>query len=347
MISTQYPNGLHSPPLGIVVHRNYNGERGIFRAAKELCRFVMTTIVVANATKCTASAASIITNYHKTAASRNGRRSVDSINLPVKTQGKADNLNLWHFRTFSTCSASPFDSDPVMIRRGGDAYPTRRSKDLAVAASSRQVRRKYIDENEDNLVDDPFEDGEYQPTLEEMRAQLGPVGLMVANAVEVGVTTAGSFMSGGIFGYLIGGVTGVPGLFRNPNAGTSVPPPDGISRNGIKDVQRRIGSWNSQALAQGKSWGQLSASFSGFHALTRVARGGVEDRWNGILGSALTGAYLSRKGGPQAMIQGAYTYAGFTYVLDFVFASGSRGGKGDGEFDFTDTPLPLAEERGY
>ncbi len=47
------------------------------------------------------------------------------------------------------------------------------------------------------------------------------------------------------------------------------------------------------------------------------------------------------------MIQGAYTYAGFTYVLDFVFASGSRGGKGDGEFDFTDTPIPLAEERGY
>ncbi len=52
-------------------------------------------------------------------------------------------------------------------------------------------------------------------------------------------------------------------------------------------------------------------------------------------------------GGPQAMIQGAYTYAGFTYFIDFIFASGSRGGKGDGEFDFTDRPVPLAEERGY
>jgi len=90
----------------------------------------------------------------------------------------------------------------------------------------------------------------------------------------------------------------------------------------------------------------LSASFSGFHALARVCRGGVEDRWNSIIGSAATGAYLSRQGGPQAMLQGASTYAGFTYILDTMFGSAGGGGRMERkrEFEFTDTPM---EDRGY
>jgi hypothetical protein len=139
------------------------------------------------------------------------------------------------------------------------------------------------------------------PNLEEMRAQLGPIGLLVANAVEVGVTTASSYISGGLFGYFIGGAMGIPGVFRNEAvngaSGMPIPPMKSAAPNaGMKQIQRRIGDWNSKALTQGKSWGALSASFSGFHALARVCRGGVEDKWNSILGSAATGAYLSRQG---------------------------------------------------
>ena len=80
-----------------------------------------------------------------------------------------------------------------------------------------------------------------------------------------------------------------PGLGPGPGFGTK-------TGTGMKEIQRRIGDWNSKAVIQGKSWGALSASFSGFHALVRVCRGGVEDRWNSIIGSAATGAYLSRHG---------------------------------------------------
>jgi len=197
------------------------------------------------------------------------------------------------------------------------------------------------------------------PSLEKMRSQLGPFGRLVANSVEVGVTTAGSYMSGGAFGYVAGGIMGVPTLFRNspPTPPTSprtigvvakIPPPPPlppIDPNTGKEVgmslAKRLKAINTRAVAQGASWGQLSAAFSGFHALTRVCRGGVEDKWNGIIGSACTGAYLSRAGGPSAMAQGAATYSGFTYLIDVVFGSEDRSkkGKDEEEFDFSDTPL--------
>jgi len=348
-------------------HGHGHVERGIFRATKELCRFVMTTIVVANATKCTASAASIITNYHKTAAARSSRKSADmneinnmNMNMNNKSRARArSDMNLWHFRTFSTCGAGTDSSlfgdsatSSAIARRGGSS---KTRKGLKVVKQTSLKKKKYTSKRnrEDaNLVEDPFNDPTYQPSIEELRAQLGPIGRLVANSVEVGVTTAGSYMSGGLFGYLIGGVSGVPALFKNSAetaTSTATQNASANARGGLSEIQRRVGSWNSHAFARGKSWGEVSASFSGFHALTRAARGGVEDRWNGIVGSAFAGAYLSRKGGPQAMLQGAYSYAGFTYVLDVVFAKGA-GKKGgdmddiDGEFAFTDTPV---DDRGY
>jgi len=93
---------------------------------------------------------------------------------------------------------------------------------------------------------------------------------------------------------------GLPGLARKSvesgAGGVASPLKSAAPNAGMKEIQRRIGDWNGKALAQGKSWGALSASFSGFHALARVCRGGKEDRWNSILGSAATGAYLSRQG---------------------------------------------------
>jgi len=43
------------------------------------------------------------------------------------------------------------------------------------------------------------------------------------------------------------------------------------------------------------------------------------------------------------MLQGASSYAGFTYILDNLFAAPNKKGK-DREFDFTDAPV---EDRGY
>lgn len=332
------------------------GERRIFRAAKELCRFVMTTIVVANASKCTANAASIIANYHKTAAARQSRRSTENnFNLPSKaTVGvKENNINLWHFRTFSTCSAgSPFDANDLeSVFTSGSGRRTRQSSsysgDDAVVTVSETGNSRA-----NNNIERASNHGEYvdERSLADMRAQLGPVGLLVANAVEVGVTTASSYISGGLFGYFIGGAMGAPGIFRKSAANEALgngglPPMKSAAPNaGMKEIQRRIGDWNSKALVQGKSWGALSASFSGFHALARVCRGGVEDRWNSIIGSAATGAYLAREGGPQAMLQGASSYAGFTYVLDTVFGMGSKKEEKRSEFEFMDTPIG---DRGY
>ena len=210
-------------------------------------------------------------------------------------------------------------------------------------------------------------------TLEEMRAALGPVGKAVAGAVEVGVVTAGSYLSGGAMGYVGGGLFGMGALFR-PADSPPPPPPGGAGPLGLGgarpqpppppppqapppppprirpglggEVRGRLGNLNSRALASAGSWAQLSAAFSGFHALSRVVRGGREDRWNGIAGSAMTGAYLNRAGGPQAMLQGATTYASFTYMLDVFF--GTSGGRGrnragpayvDDQFDYQEEQL--------
>ena len=55
-------------------------------------------------------------------------------------------------------------------------------------------------------------------------------------------------------------------------------------------------------MNQGKNWAQLSAAFSGFHVFVRVCRGGVEDSWNHVLGSACTGAYMNRHLGIRLLI---------------------------------------------
>jgi len=212
-----------------------------------------------------------------------------------------------------------------------------------------------------NAAVDRLNDPNHTPSLEEMRAALGPIGRLVANSVEVGVATAGSYISGGCFGYIIGSAMGSPTLFRKyppppppPSTNGSLPPIDintGANNPIIGgSIPNRLRGLNAKAMRTAGSWAQLSAAFSGFHALTRVCRGGVEDKWNGLIGSAFTGAYLARAGGPRAMVQGASTYAGFTYMIDVVFGGGwdGKGSEGGevGEFDFKDTPIG-AEDRGF
>mmetsp|Transcript_25336 Transcript_25336/g.30675 ORF Transcript_25336/g.30675 Transcript_25336/m.30675 type:complete len:300 (+) Transcript_25336:17-916(+) len=193
---------------------------------------------------------------------------------------------------------------------------TRRQKNkssplLVAARSKTKISKKTSSIHNDYPPDlrPHSDDGSDEPSLEEIRASLGPIGRTIAGSVEVGVITAGSYLSGGILGYLLGCTFGVPTLFRSSG------------KFGLDEVRGRMGAYHSKAATQAGTWASLSAAFSGFHAACRVIRGGKEDKWNGIWGSAATGAYLSRQGGPQAMIQGASTYAGITYILDMAFGS--------------------------
>ena len=151
------------------------------------------------------------------------------------------------------------------------------------------------EEYESNLVpyqeNEGLEGEEELPSMEEIRASLGPIGRTVAGGVEVGIVTAGSYISGGVFGYGIGGFFGIKNLFIKSTS------TDQSIRRGVGDeIKRRIGDWNGNAVKQAGQWAKISASFSGFHALSRVVRGGKEDKWNGICGSFATGAFMNRKG---------------------------------------------------
>jgi hypothetical protein len=231
------------------------------------------------------------------------------------------------------------------------------------ARRGKRVKQSVVVEQQADTMESPAmlaEDGQQrfvgpdgeELTLEEMRARLGPVGKSVAGAVEVGMVTAGSYLSGGILGYIGGGLFGLGALARpsdyQPPPPPTLPgqqapptPPTRPKPTGFGgEFRGRMGNVNAKAVASAKSWAQLSAAFSGFHALTRVARGGREDRWNGIVGSAFTGAFLNRQGGPQAMLQGATTYASFTYMLDVFF-----GTKGDRNKDFIDDQFQYQEQQ--
>ena len=129
-------------------------------------------------------------------------------------------------------------------------------------------------------------DEDRQLSYEEMRAELGPLGSFIANSVEIAIVTAGSYLSGAVFGYFIGGVMGAPSLMESSSTASTF----------ADQLKHRIKNWNNKAFTQAKSWGKLSAAFSGFGAFTKIARGNSDDKWNSIIGSALTGAYLSRQG---------------------------------------------------
>ena len=140
-------------------------------------------------------------------------------------------------------------------------------------------------------------DDEEEYSLTEIRANLGPIGKTIAGAVEVGIVAAGSYISGGILGYFIGGTMGLPTLFRKlPPDVAAAEASNNRLGNAFREFSTKMKVLNSKAVVTGKNWGTLSASFSGFHALCRVARGGKEDKWNTIIGSAATGAFLNRSG---------------------------------------------------
>lgn len=291
---------------------------------------LLSIITFTVSSKSVADTTSILSNYHyynkfHRGVSHPAAASAASYRRELRT------INSWNFRSLSSLqlSAQPPPSVSISPKRRSNGMPFGIENVASVSTSSIKTRRRrggrfyHWNNRKNNDYDlgyndiltnqsvssrkrdlavadgqgyDTADDAEYEPTLAEMRAQLGPIGLLIANAVEVGIATAGSYMSGGIFGYMIGGVMGVPTLFKGPLNNGQQPPLKPSSSFNMGGIQRRIGDWNSKAFAQGKSWASLSASFSGFHALTRVCRGGVEDKWNSIIGSACAGAYLSKEG---------------------------------------------------
>lgn len=278
----------------------------------ELFRFAIISLIILNNDSLVRAngigSASILKNYnYSNKYHHRSDRGLSSSSQSKPCARDLKTLNSWNFRSLSTLQLSPPPAAATNVVANASVSPTR----------SRMRRRRRsrgnFYQNSGNDSDDVFanemmnsrrqqkavsnvdNDEEYQPSLSEMRDQLGPLGLLVANGVEVGIATAGSYMSGGIFGYMIGGAMGVPNLFRNgPSA--SADASNVLNSGGRKDFKRVIGDLNSKAFTQGKSWATLSASFSGFHALTRVCRGGKEDRWNSVISSACAGAYLSRQG---------------------------------------------------
>ena len=57
-------------------------------------------------------------------------------------------------------------------------------------------------------------------------------------------------------------------------------------------------------------------------------------------------SFIQNLGGPQAMIQSASTYAGFTYMIDAFFGGPKNQKNAEKDFDFKDTPVAV-EERGF
>lgn len=170
-------------------------------------------------------------------------------------------------------STSLLSTSTLLLRR--KKLPTHPS---SASSIENVVRRKYrkpstILANIDIVSD--------EPSLEELRAQLGPIALLISNTIELTVITLGSYISGGMLGYFGGSVLNLPSTLFDKTS---------------KGILSKFGALHAKAWGTCKQWGMLSAAFSGFNNAVRMVRGERDDGWNAVWGSALTGAFLSRSG---------------------------------------------------
>jgi hypothetical protein len=205
--------------------------------------------------------------------------------------------------------------------------------DIKTVGLRKKIKSKKIDLDDNfdynyNEQQSEIQLQQQQPSLDELRAQLGPIGLLVSNTIELTIVTLGSYISGGLLGYFGGGIMNIPSILFGKSMG---------------NLSQRLSALNSKAFATFKTWGVLSAAFSGFNNFVRMCRGDVNDGWNTVFGSALTGAFLSRDGGVQAMLQGAATYAVFTYFLDKMTRSQDASQQSN-ELMYTDVPVDDIDE---
>jgi hypothetical protein len=175
--------------------------------------------------------------------------------------------------SLSTLSSAPSSTSSIknVIRR--------KKKNINYDLDEEDLDNDYYSSSHQHVLQSQ---NEQEPTLEELRAQLGPIAIFVSNTIELTVTTLGSYISGGLLGYIGGGALSIPNtLFDKTITG---------------GFGARLGALHSKAWGTSKNWGMLSAAFSGFHNFVRLCRGGVEDGWNAVWGSGLTGAFLNRSG---------------------------------------------------
>merc|ERR1712032_225207 len=125
---------------------------------------------------------------------------------------------------------------------------------------------------------------------------------LASKVFSISTSTAGSYISGGLFGYIIGSARNLPSLMNGTR---------------LLHSSNKFLITNNSALSQAKSCALLSASFTAFQLITKTVRK-EDDKWNGIIGSFCTGIYLNQNAGLRKMIQSGITYGGVTYLLSRV-----------------------------
>lgn len=168
----------------------------------------------------------------------------------------------------------------------------------------------------------------YKPSLEEevwtarkKTSKGNPVILLLADATAVGAAFAYMYVQGGVLGYIVTGFTNAHVFFRKRPP--SFPPPiiDGRLLLPPPRVTDELSFWqkikfvNGKGVVRAKSWSLNYGSYFGFHAFISLIRK-EEDKWDAIVASACTGAFVNRNAGRMAMFKGATKYGGVLYLYD-------------------------------
>ena len=202
-------------------------------------------------------------------------------------------------RTSASSYHIPFAS-PYIPTSGRIVSPTSRSRGrrfrtpVLLASSITKSRTPTLAEESGPLVNPIPPPSEDVPKWEDLPFQWK----LVFGGVEIAYTVGTQWLSGFATAYMFGSITGVVGLTK--------PPTDGLSR---------LARWNQRNVRWGKSWGSVSASFSGFDTGVRLLRNNKVDEWNSLFGSACAGAFFARSQGPGSMAKSALLYAAFGYFF--------------------------------
>jgi Tim17/Tim22/Tim23/Pmp24 family len=198
--------------------------------------------------------------------------------------------------TYHVPLASPYiPTTSRMVSRRSRSQGRRVRKPVLMASSIAKSRTQILTEESGPLVNPiPPPSAEAVPKWEDLPFQWK----LVFGGVEIAYTVGTQWLSGFATAYMFGSITGVVGLTK--------PPTDGLSR---------LARWNQRNVRWGKSWGSVSASFSGFDTGVRLLRNNKVDEWNSLFGSACAGAFFARSQGPGSMVKSALLYAAFGYFF--------------------------------
>jgi len=142
--------------------------------------------------------------------------------------------------------------------------PTSSSNSIQNVGLFKRKNKKVVDFDEDYDLDHynpPHDEQGNEPSLEELRSQLGPIGLLVSSGIELSVITLQSYVSGGILGYIGGSVMNVPSTIFGKEMGS---------------IASRFGTLHGKAVASFKSWATLSAGKCAFVLLFCCVLWGVQ-----------------------------------------------------------------------